>query len=117
MERMHHDTHEENANLVALKTSLHCLLGCSVGEVMGMMFGAGLDLSNSTTIALGIVLAFVFGFLLTMLPLVRATVPMAKALKFALASDTLSITLYGDQSIRNMLVTVIHPEKEGSGKV
>ena len=60
---------------------------------MGLMVGAGLDLANSTTIALGIVLAFVFGFLLTMLPLVRATVPKAKALKFALASDTLSITL------------------------
>lgn len=60
---------------------------------MGLMVGAGLDLANSTTIALGIVLAFVFGFLLTMLPLVRPTVPKAKALKFALASDTLSITL------------------------
>lgn len=93
MERMHHDTHEENANLVALKATLHCLSGCSIGEVMGMMVGAGLDLSNSTTIALGIVLAFVFGFLLTMQPLVRATVPIAKALKLALASDTLSITL------------------------
>jgi len=93
MERIHHDTHKENANLVALKATVHCLSGCSIGEVMGMMFGAGLDFSNSTTIALGIVLAFVFGFLLTMLPLVRAAVPMAKALKLALASDTISISL------------------------
>jgi Domain of unknown function (DUF4396) len=60
MERMHHDTHEENANIVALKATLHCLSGCSIGEVMGMMVGAGLDLSNSTTLALGIFLAFVF---------------------------------------------------------
>jgi hypothetical protein len=60
---------------------------------MGMMFGAGLDLSNSTTLALGIVMAFVFGFLLTMLPLLRAAVPMAQALKLAIASDTLSISL------------------------
>jgi hypothetical protein len=93
MERMHHDTHEENANIVALKATLHCLSGCSIGEVMGMMVGAGLDLSNSTTIALGIFLAFVFGFLLTMLPLVRAAVPPAQALKLAFASDTLSISL------------------------
>ncbi|NBY23194.1 MAG: DUF4396 domain-containing protein [Gammaproteobacteria bacterium] len=93
MEIMHHHTHERNSNLVALKATLHCLSGCSMGEITGMMVGAGLDLSNSTTIALGIVLAFTFGFLLTMLPLVRAAVPMAQALKLALASDTLSITL------------------------
>jgi len=81
MERIHHDTHKENANLVALKATVHCLSGCSIGEVMGMMFGAGLDFSNSTTIALGIVLAFVFGFLLTMLPLGSRPSPYGEGIK------------------------------------
>ena len=47
---------------MALKATIHCLSGCSIGEVLGMMAGAGLDLSHSTNLALGIVLAFVFGF-------------------------------------------------------
>jgi hypothetical protein len=93
MKNTQHHTPEEHSNAVALKATLHCLSGCSIGEILGMMVGTGLDLSNSTIVTLSIVLAFVFGFLLTMLPLIRAEVPLAIALKLALASDTLSITV------------------------
>jgi len=80
-------------NSLALSATLHCLTGCSIGEVLGMVIGTALSLDDLTTIGLSIVLAFFFGYLLTMLPLLRARVTFRTALGLALASDTVSIAI------------------------
>ncbi len=76
---------------VALSATLHCLTGCALGEVMGLVIGTALGLSNLGTIVLAVVLAFVFGYGLTSLPLLRAGWALAAVVPIALASDTLSI--------------------------
>src|SRR3954464_7227788 len=76
---------------VALSATLHCLTGCAIGEIAGMLIGTALGFSNLATVALSIVLAFVFGYGLTSLPLLRAGLVLAVVVPIALASDTLSI--------------------------
>jgi hypothetical protein len=76
---------------VALGATLHCLTGCAIGEVLGMLAGTAAGLSNLATIVLSIVLAFVFGYGLTSLPLLRAGIALGAVVPIALASDTLSI--------------------------
>jgi hypothetical protein len=71
---------------------LHCLTGCAVGEVLGMVIGTGFGMSNALTIGISISLAFLFGYALTTLPLLRVEVPLFQAATIALASDTASIT-------------------------
>src|SRR5262245_3416515 len=78
-------------NRTALSATLHCLTGCAIGEVLGMVIGTALGWGNWPTVAISIVLAFVFGYSLTMLPLLRAGLAFAAAAPLALASDTLSI--------------------------
>lgn len=78
---------------VALGATLHCLLGCGIGEVLGMVIGTALGLSNPATIAIAVVLAFGFGYAFTMRPLVASGIPLATAAKVALAADTASITI------------------------
>ena len=58
-----------------------------------MVIGTALGLSNWSTIALAVALAFFFGYLLTMLPLLRAGIGYRTAVKLALAADTASITI------------------------
>jgi hypothetical protein len=94
----HHDhAHHEHAhdqgslNRVALSATAHCLTGCAIGEVLGVMIGTALGWGNLETILLAIALAFLFGYSLTMLPLLRAGLAFAAAVPLALASDTLSI--------------------------
>jgi len=100
------DAHKtESRNSVAFKATLHCLTGCSIGEIVGMMIGKGLDLSNAETVILSVILAFLFGFLLTMIPLLRQSIPTVMALKLALASDTLSIALM--EIVDNSIIMVI----------
>jgi uncharacterized protein DUF4396 len=86
-----HDHEGEDLNRVALMATLHCLTGCSIGEVLGVLIGTALGWGNFETIVLAIALAFVFGYALTMLPLLRAGLALAVALPLAFASDTLSI--------------------------
>ena len=76
---------------VAASATLHCLTGCAIGEVLGMVIGTAVGLSNAATVALSIVLAFAFGYGLTMRGVLRAGVRLARALKIALAADTVSI--------------------------
>ena len=83
----------QSLNRLALSATLHCLTGCSIGEILGMVTGTAMSLTNGTTILLSIVLAFLFGYLLTMLPLLRAGVPFRTALPLAFASDTVSIAI------------------------
>jgi len=76
---------------VALSATLHCLTGCAIGEVLGMIIGTALGFSDVGTIALAVTLAFLFGYALTSLPLLRAGWTLAAVVPVALASDTLSI--------------------------
>ncbi|WP_329082987.1 DUF4396 domain-containing protein [Streptosporangium sp. NBC_01469] len=76
---------------VAASATLHCLTGCAIGEVLGMVIGTALGWPNVPTLALAIALAFFFGYALTLVGLRRAGVDWRKALRLALAADTLSI--------------------------
>jgi Domain of unknown function (DUF4396) len=76
---------------LAVTATLHCLTGCAIGEVLGMVIGTATGLGDWTTVALSIVLAFVFGYSITMSPLLRAGLPLRQAVRTALAADTISI--------------------------
>jgi hypothetical protein len=78
---------------VALSATLHCLTGCAIGEIVGMIIGTALGWSNWPTVGLAVVLAFLFGYALTSLPLLRAGLALAAVVPIALASDTLSIAV------------------------
>jgi hypothetical protein len=78
---------------MAAQATLHCLTGCAIGEVLGMVIGTALDWPNLSTIALAVFLAFVFGYALTMRGVLDAGVTLRTAFKVALAADTLSITI------------------------
>jgi Domain of unknown function (DUF4396) len=80
-------------NGVALSATLHCLTGCALGEIAGMAIGTALGFSDLGTIALAVALAFLFGYTLTSLPLLRAGLALSAVVPIALASDTLSIAL------------------------
>jgi Domain of unknown function (DUF4396) len=75
----------------ALQATIHCLTGCAIGEVLGLMIAAALDWSNLASIALAVALAFVFGYALSLRPIVAAGIPLGRALRLALAADTVSI--------------------------
>jgi hypothetical protein len=78
---------------MARQATLHCLTGCAIGEVLGMVIGTALGLPNAGTVVLSIVLAFVFGYALTMRGVLRAGVPLRQAVTVALAADTVSIAV------------------------
>lgn len=93
MDHAQHSSTHGSLNRVALSATIHCLTGCSIGEVLGMVIGTAMGLGNWSTVALAVVLAFVFGYLLTMLPLLRAGLGYRTALGLAFAADTASITI------------------------
>jgi hypothetical protein len=78
---------------MAASATLHCLTGCAIGEVLGMVIGTWLGLHDLATIALAVALAFCFGYALTMRGVLRAGVGLRAALGVALAADTVSITV------------------------
>jgi hypothetical protein len=92
-------------NALALSATVHCLTGCAIGEVLGVVIGTALGWGNLPTIALAIVLAFVFGYSLTMLPLLRAGVAVTAAIPVALAADTVSIAVM--ETVDNGILLVI----------
>jgi hypothetical protein len=80
-------------NRIAFLATVHCLTGCAIGEVLGMIIGTALGWSDWQTIALAVVLAFFFGYALTMLPLLRSGIGLTAAIPVALAADTISIAV------------------------
>jgi hypothetical protein len=75
----------------AMSATLHCLTGCAIGEVLGMVLATWWGWSNGPSIALAVVLVFAFGYAFTMGPVLRAGVPLRRAIAVALAADTVSI--------------------------
>jgi hypothetical protein len=93
-EHIGHAAHRgASLNRTAALATLHCLAGCAIGEVIGMVIGTAFGLSNAATIALAVLLAFAFGYSLTMLPLLRAGLGVAVAVPLAFASDSFSIAV------------------------
>ncbi|MFI2642483.1 DUF4396 domain-containing protein [Streptomyces sp. NPDC018610] len=101
-EEHHHGGHHHDGRHPALaggswrtaaQATLHCLTGCAVGEVLGMVVGTAAGLHNAATVVVSIALAFVFGYALTMRGVLRAGLPPRRALKVALAADTVSIAV------------------------
>jgi len=93
MQHAHADSQQPSLNRVALAATWHCLTGCAIGEVLGLVIATALDWSNFASIAIAVVLAFCFGYSLTLRPLVAGGVPPRRAARVALAADTLSITV------------------------
>ncbi len=92
-------------NRIAWSATLHCLTGCAIGEVLGMVIGTGLGWGNVQTIVLSVVLAFAFGYSLTMRPLLRSGMALAKAARLALAADTASIAVM--EVVDNAVMVVV----------
>ena len=80
-------------NRLAAQATTHCLIGCAIGEVLGLVVSTQLGWSNAASIAISIVLAYIFGFALTIRPLLRSGMAIAAAIGIALAADSLSITV------------------------
>ena len=90
---------------LAFSATLHCLTGCAIGEVLGMVIGTGLGWSDAATIVLSVALAFLFGYSLTLRPLLASGIAFAAAARLALAADTLSITVM--EIVDNAIMLVI----------
>jgi hypothetical protein len=105
----HHDAHGAEArgslNQTAFMATVHCLTGCTIGEVLGMVLGTALGWSNWPTVALAVVLAFFFGYAMTLVPLRRAGLAWSTALGLAFASDTLSMATM--ELVDNAIILVI----------
>ena len=100
---MNHES--QNLNALAFMATVHCLTGCAIGEVAGMAIGTALGFSNLGTIVLAVVLAFLFGYGLTSLPLLRSGMALGAVVPIALASDTLSIATM--EIVDNLIVLTI----------
>ena len=90
---MHHAGSPLSLNRLAADATTHCLTGCAIGEVAGMVVGTQLGWSNEATIVLSVILAFFFGYSLTLRPLMSTGMSLRRAAGIALAADTLSITV------------------------
>ena len=80
-------------NRLATSATNHCLTGCVIGEVLGMTIATALGWGDAASIGLAVALAFLFGYTLTSLPLLRAGLPLAAIVPIALAADTVSIAI------------------------
>jgi hypothetical protein len=87
--------HEAPASLnrTAFAATWHCLTGCAIGEVLGLVIATALDWGNVASIAIAVVLAFFFGYSLTLRPLLKSGVSLRQATRVALAADTVSIAV------------------------
>ena len=95
MDHATHTTPQDGRALtrLAVSATLHCLTGCAIGEVLGMVIGTALGWGELQTVALAVGLAFLFGYAFTIAPVMRAGLTLRAAIPVALAADTLSITV------------------------
>ena len=100
-----HAAHGGGVNAMAASATLHCLTGCAIGEIAGLMIGTAVGLGTGGTIVLAIVLAFVFGYTLSTLPLLKSGVALGAAFSVVLAADTLSIATM--ELVDNLVMALI----------
>lgn len=105
MDKAMSSTARPSLNAIAVSATIHCLTGCAIGEILGMALGAAFHWDNVTTIMVSIILAFGFGYSLTLIPLVRSGLAVGTAVGLAFASDTLSIALM--EIIDNLIMVAI----------
>jgi Domain of unknown function (DUF4396) len=96
---------EASLNRLAFTATVHCLTGCAIGEVLGMVIGTALSWRNLATVVLSVVLSFFFGYALTVRPLLQAGIATGTVLRLAFASDTASIAIM--EVVDNALMLVI----------
>jgi hypothetical protein len=82
----------QSLNRIALSATVHCLTGCAIGEVLGMILSTWWGWGSFASIVLSVILAFAFGYALTSLPLLRSGMSVRQTAPLAFASDTASIT-------------------------
>jgi cation transporter-like permease len=92
MEHEHQHRQPASLNRTAVQATLHCLTGCAIGEVLGMVLATALGWGNVASIAVSVMLAFLFGYALTVRPVLSAGIGFRRAAGVAFASDTVSIT-------------------------
>ena len=101
----HLPSHDVASRSMALSATLHCLTGCAIGEITGLMIGTALGLGTGWTVVLAVGLAFFFGYALSTLPLLRTGLGLGAALSLVLAADTLSIATM--EVVDNAVMAVI----------
>src|SRR6185295_3525905 len=89
---------------LAFSATIHCLIGCSIGEILGMVIGTTFNIHDVAAIILSIILAFIFGYGLSSLPLLKSLSP-SKALSIAFAADSASITTM--EIVDNLIIIII----------
>lgn len=102
-----HGHHHQMAstNRMAISATLHCITGCAIGEIIGLIVGTIIGLSTGANIALAIALSFVFGYSLSILPLLKNGMSFKQALPIILAADTVSILTM--EVVDNSIMAVI----------
>jgi hypothetical protein len=99
------DRHDTAINRLALSATVHCLTGCAIGEVLGMILATWWGWGDVASIVLSVILAFVFGYGLTSLPLLRSGMTPRQVAPLAFASDTASITTM--EIVDNLFIVVV----------
>jgi hypothetical protein len=89
----HHASSGRELTRTAISATAHCLTGCAIGEVLGLVLATWWGWGNTASVVLAIALAFVFGYSLTMTPVLRSGLALKAALGIAFAADTVSITI------------------------
>ena len=87
----HAHLHGSAPTRAAIQATLHCLTGCAIGEILGMVLSAACGFGNALSILVSVLLAFVFGYALTLRPVIAAGIAPRRAMRLAVASDTVSI--------------------------
>ncbi len=100
-----------DVNKIAVSATLHCLTGCALGEITGLVIGTVLGLSALVTVIIAVCLAFLFGYALSLIPVVQSGVSLAAALPIVLASDTLSIATM--EIVDNLVMLAVPGAMEG----
>jgi hypothetical protein len=104
--------HMADLNSMAFSATLHCITGCSIGEILGLVAGTVLGLSVAANIGLAVALSFVFGYGLSLIPLLKGGLSFRKALPIILAADTLSILTM--EVVDNAVMAIV-PGAMGAG--
>jgi len=100
-----HEHADQSLNRAAISATTHCLTGCAIGEIVGMVISTAAGWGNLGSFTVSIVLAFFFGYSLTLWPVVRAGLSLLQATKIALAADTVSLVIM--EAVDNGFVAVV----------
>lgn len=98
-------SHQQSLNRLAFSATVHCLTGCAIGEVLGMVLSTWWGWGDAASIALAVVLAFFFGYTLTSMPLLRSGMTIRQAAPVAFASDTASIATM--EIVDNLFILIV----------